>query len=208
MAQKGSTSKSGSQSGADASWPEKGVQVVRDALQQGVAAPMNLVMLSRERIQEVMDDAVQRGRMTRDDANETVQRLVQRGRKQTDDFLENLEGLLNRTRDGVEERTTGARQAAADRTDSARKQAEATAGKATRQARDTAEPALREADKFRRAAGVGSFPITAYDELTAAQIKTRLTDLTPAQLREVREYEKKHGNRKTVLSAVESKLSE
>lgn len=161
-------------------------------------APRNLMMLSRDRIQEVMDDAVERGRMTRDDANETVQRLVRRGRKQTDDVLQSLESLLGRTREGVDQRS-----------DRARSAAESTAGKVGRQVRDTSDPALREADKFRRAAGVGSdFPITAYDELTAAQIKQRLSDLTPAELRKVRDYEAKHGNRKTVLSTIDRKLSE
>ena len=70
-----------------------------------------------------------------------------------------------------------------------------------------ADPVLAQADKVRRAAGVGpSFPITGYDDLTAAEIQSRLTDLTPAQLRKVRDYERRHANRKSVLSAIESKL--
>ena len=35
----------------------------------------------------------------------------------------------------------------------------------------------------------------------------RLTGLTPAELRKVRDYERRHANRKTVLSSVEEKLS-
>ena len=66
---------------------------------------------------------------------------------------------------------------------------------------------LAQADRARRAVGVGpSFPITGYDELTAAQIQARLGDLTPAQLRKVRDYERRHANRKSVLSAIEGKL--
>ena len=45
------------------------------------------VVLTRERLQEAMDDAVKRGRMTRDDANEMVADLLRRGRKQTEDVL-------------------------------------------------------------------------------------------------------------------------
>jgi len=52
----------------------------------------------------------------------------------------------------------------------------------------------------------GGFPIADYDDLAAAQITSRLDDLTPAELRKVRDYERRHGNRKTVLSAVERKL--
>ena len=45
-----------------------------------------------------------------------------------------------------------------------------------------------------------------YDDLTAAQIQTRLGTLTPAELRKVRDYERRNANRKTVLKAIESKL--
>jgi len=66
---------------------------------------------------------------------------------------------------------------------------------------------MKEVDRARRAAGLGAaFPIAGYDDLAAAEITSRLDDLTPAELRKVRDYEKRHGNRKTVLSAVERKL--
>ena len=66
---------------------------------------------------------------------------------------------------------------------------------------------MKEVDRARRAAGLGSaFPIAGYDDLAAAEITSRLDDLTPAELRKVRDYERRHGNRKTVLSAVERKL--
>jgi polyhydroxyalkanoate synthesis regulator phasin len=77
-------------------------------------------------------------------------------------------------------------------------------GKRTPQAADRV---VREVDKAKRAAGVGgSFPISNYDDLAAAQITSRLDDLSPAELRKVRDYERRHGNRKTVLSAIERKL--
>ena len=66
---------------------------------------------------------------------------------------------------------------------------------------------LQEVDRARRRVGVGpSFPITLYDELNASQVTSRLKDLTPAQLRKVRDYEKRHDNRKSVLSAIEKRL--
>ena len=72
---------------------------------------------------------------------------------------------------------------------------------------DAADRVLREVDRARRVAGLGGgFPISGYDELAAAQIISRLDGLTPAELRKVRDYERKHGNRKTVLSAIERKL--
>jgi polyhydroxyalkanoate synthesis regulator phasin len=59
----------------------------------------------------------------------------------------------------------------------------------------------------RRVSGGGTaFPIDGYDELTAAQITKQLKPLTPAQLRKVRDYERRNGQRKSVLAAVERKL--
>ena len=56
-------------------------------------------------------------------------------------------------------------------------------------------------------AGVGpSFPITGYDDLTVSQVDKRLGSLSGAELRKVRDYEKRHANRKTVLSAIQRKL--
>ena len=79
--------------------------------------------------------------------------------------------------------------------------------KARKQAVKQADPVLAQADRARRAAGIGpSFPIIGYDDLTAAQVQGRLGDLSPAQLRKVRDYERRHANRKSVLSAVEGKL--
>ena len=68
---------------------------------------------------------------------------------------------------------------------------------------------LRTVDRARRRVGAGvggNFPILGYDDLTAAQITKRLTDLTPAQLRKVRDYERRHDARKSVLAAIERKL--
>jgi polyhydroxyalkanoate synthesis regulator phasin len=66
---------------------------------------------------------------------------------------------------------------------------------------------LRTVDRARRRVGVGStFPILGYDDLTAPQVGKRLADLTPAQLRKVRDYERRNGKRKSVLAAIERKL--
>ena len=75
--------------------------------------------------------------------------------------------------------------------------------------RGAGDAVLRTVDRARRhiGAGVGGgFPILGYDDLTAAQITKRLTDLTPAQLRKVRDYERRNGARKSVLAAIERKL--
>src|SRR4051812_14289484 len=155
------------------------------------------VVLTRDRIQEAMDDAVERGRMTRDDAEQLVQELIKRGRKQTEEVVSDLEQLLGRGRGAT---------ALADAGKDARQRV-TTAAKAAGRT-PVADRARREVDRARRAAGVGpTFPILGYDDLTAGQVTASLDDLTPAELRKVRDYERRNANRKSVLNAVEKKLA-
>jgi polyhydroxyalkanoate synthesis regulator phasin len=171
---------------------------VRNALSRGIIGPLNLVMLTRDRIEEVMDDAVSRGRVTADDAQKLAQDLFARGRKQTDDVLGDLESLLNKAPD-----VGGARKRGSDAAGRARRQVT----EATAKARSAADPVIAHADRARRAAGVGpSFPIIGYDDLTVSQVQARLGDLKAPELRKVRDYEKRHANRKTVLSDIEQRL--
>jgi hypothetical protein len=133
--------------------------------------------------------------------------LIQRGRKQTNDVLKDLEQLMGRGRDRIEGRTSGARQAGTDAARGARRQVEGAARGARTRAVKAADPVLSRADRVRRAAGVGpNFPVTGYDDLTATQIQGRLTGLTPAELRKVRDYERRNANRKSVLNSIEGKL--
>ena len=170
----------------------KSVADFRQALTERLVEPLNLVMLTRERIEETVEDAVSRGSMTRDAAQDLIAGLVERGRRQTTDVLGDLEQLLGRSR--------GSESVAAR----ARKQV----GDATARARDAGDQVLGQVDRARRVAGVGpSFPIMGYDDLTVGQVQTRLDTLTPAELRKVRDYEKRNANRKSVLSAIESKLA-
>jgi polyhydroxyalkanoate synthesis regulator phasin len=146
--------------------------------------PLDLVILTRDRIQETLDEAARRGRVTRSDANDLVAELVKRGRNQTDDVLAEIEKRVNRGREQI--------------------------GSATRKAR-RAEPVdriVRTADRARRTAKVGpAFPILGYDDLTAGQVTGRIDELKPAELRKVRDYERRHANRKSVLDAVEKALA-
>ncbi len=143
-----------------------------------VFKPLDLVLLSRDRIQQTLDEAAERGRVTRADANELVTELVSRGRQQTDDLLRDLERLLGRGRGQLESAT-----------------------------RQSMERLARGADRARRSIGGSpSFPITGYDDLSAGQVEQRLAGLTPAELRKVRDYERRHANRKSVLDAIERAL--
>ena len=165
----------------------------RRNVQSAIEALSHGVVITRDRLQEVMDDAVSRGRMTRVDANAVVQDVFKRGRKQTDELRKqaealraDLEQLLGRAGGQLEKRATDARKRA--------------------MRGGAGDRALREVDRARRVAGLGRFPILNYEDLTAAQIAERLSDLSPAELRKVRDHERRNANRKSVLNAIEKAL--
>jgi polyhydroxyalkanoate synthesis regulator phasin len=161
----------------------EGLASLVEQLANRIIKPLGLVVLTRERIQETLDEAAERGRLTRSDANELVSTLVQRGRQQTDELLADLERLLGRGRQQLDAATRKARRS------------------------EPLERLVRGADRARRTAGVGpSFPIIGYDELTAGQVQDRLGDLSSSELRRVREHERRHANRKSVLTAIEKLL--
>jgi hypothetical protein len=115
--------------------------------------------------------------MTRKDAEDLLATLVSAGRAQSEALLADVEQLLGRG--------TGVRARAVD----------------------SGDAVLRKVDRARRRVGGGTFPILGYDDLTAAQITKRLGDLTPAELRKVRDHERRGDARKSVLAAIERKLA-
>ena len=202
-AKKGAAKKRATSSKATADFSGKSVAEFRQALSTNLLRPLELVMLSRSRIEDALDEVVKRGRMTRDDATQLGQALFTVGRQQTDDVMKDLEQLLGRGRTRLEKRTGNVRNRSVEAARGARR----SVGTAAASARKAADPLLVQADRARRVAGVGpAFPVSNYDDLTAAQIQSRLDTLTPAELRKVRDYERRRGNRKSVLEAIETKL--
>lgn len=190
---KASRSSSGSSQQPIRELSTKGVAELREALSKRLIDPLGLVMLSRERIEEALGDAVSRGRVTADDAQDLAASLFERGRKQTNDLLGDLEQLLGRSREEIEESAKRARKQVEEAKSRARKQA---------------DPVIARADKARRATGLGaSFPILGYEDLTVAEVERRLDGLTAPELRKVRDHERRHANRKTVLAAIATRLA-
>ncbi len=177
-APRSSTRRSDTNAGGD------GLPNLAEQLVNRIIKPLGLVVLTRERIQEVLDDAAERGRVTRSDANELAAELVDRGRQQTEQLLSDVERVLGRGRQQIGSATMRARRS------------------------ESLDLLLRSADRARRTVGTGeSFPILGYDELTAAQVQSRLDGLSPAELRKVRDYERRHANRKSVLAAIDKQLT-
>jgi polyhydroxyalkanoate synthesis regulator phasin len=160
-----------------------GIVSIADQLARGIVNPRDLIVLTRDRIQETFDDAASRGRVTRKDANDLVAELMRLGRSQSEDLLGELETLVERGRDGLETATKKARSS------------------------EPVDRIVRSADRARRTVKVGpSFPILGYDELTAAQVRSRLGTLSRPELRQVVTYERNHANRKSVVGAIEKSL--
>jgi polyhydroxyalkanoate synthesis regulator phasin len=161
-----------------------GLTSLAEQVTNGVIKPLGLVVLTTERIQEILDDAAERGRVTRSDANELAAELISRGRQQTDQLLSDVERVIGFGRRQLSPATRGARWS------------------------ESIDLLVRSADRARRSVGVGeTFPILGYDDLTAAQVQVRLEGLAPAELRRVREYERRHANRKSVLEAIDKSLA-
>jgi len=189
---------------------EQSVQAFREALEKSVH-------ISRERLQEVVDDAVRRGRMTRGDGEELVTRVITRGREQAEDMIGELERVVVQLRGEVEtrakeprknaERAAGrARRELEDAGDRARQQVGEQAERARKRAVAAVDQPLAGADRVRRRARIPGFPITAYDQLSIRQIDRRLAELTRAQLRKVRDYEQRNKARKGLLRSLDRKL--
>ena len=131
--------------------------------------------------------------LTAEGVKATLDDAVKRGRITRKDATELSQSLLSAGR---------------SQADGFRSDLEQLLGRGRDRAALSGDRVLQEVDRARRRVGVGpSFPITLYDELNAPQIVSRLKDLTPAQLRKVRDHEKRHDNRKSVLTAIEKQLA-
>jgi polyhydroxyalkanoate synthesis regulator phasin len=131
--------------------------------------------------------------LTAEGVKATLDDAVKRGRITRKDATELSQSLLSAGR---------------SQADGFRSDLEQLLGRGRDRAALSSDRVLQEVDRARRRVGVGpSFPITLYDELNASQVVSRLKDLTPAQLRKVRDHEKRHDNRKSVLSAIEKRLA-
>lgn len=170
--------------------PEPTSEAARDeALKANLASLRDLlaggVVLTAQRVQEAVDDAVMRGRMTRRDAEELAGALLQAGRAQTQDVLAEIEQRVGKGRSDLSNAKSITRGAV----------------------KGTSDQVLRQVDRARRGAGLGAaFPILGYDELSVAQVRTRLEELSEPELRRVRLYEEEHRGRKGVLGAIDRAL--
>ena len=79
--------------------------------------------------------------------------------------------------------------------------------KAATKKKATKKKSATKAKKAAKKKAAPRFPIANYDELTVADIRPRLTDLSDRQLEQVREREESGAGRKTILKDIDNRLS-
>ncbi len=99
---------------ATSSGLDRSIEHFRQSLERSVT-------LSRDRLTDVVDDAVKRGRITRGDAEKLLSDLLSRGRKQSDSLLKELERLVSQARREVGGRAEPVRKQATQAARRARK---------------------------------------------------------------------------------------
>jgi hypothetical protein len=131
-----------------------GSEAQREQLQRFLD-PREVVVVTRERLQEVLDEAVERGRITRDDATTLLSDLLQRGR-------EDLEGVLSGARNTTRKSVSGSAERVLREVDRARRAAgvgptfpilgydDLTAAQVTERLGDLSAPELRKVRDYEK----------------------------------------------------------
>lgn len=126
-------------------------------------------------------------------------RLKREGRK--------VEGEVSQIVDKAKRATSSAKKTAKKNTQRAKKTTRKTTSKTAQRAKKTTSKTTRKTAAAGRAPRVASeLPIASYATLTADEIVSRLTGLTQTDLAKVYKFEKAHGNRATILDAIDDRL--
>jgi hypothetical protein len=129
--------------------------------------------------------------LTRRQIQEVAEDAVRRGRMTRDDAQQMIQALLQH----------GARQ-----TDDFLADLERLLGRGRLEPQPTGKSGRRKSGRRKSGRPASNLPIAGYDELSASAVQERLDGLTPTELRRLRDYERRHANRKTVLDPIERRL--
>jgi hypothetical protein len=158
----------------------------------GVAAAGRNVAAAGDRIVRTLLAPLNAVLLTPKQIGDVLEDAVERGRMTRRDAQETIQSLLDK----------GTRQ-----TESLRSDVERLVG---RSGADLGKGAGRAGGARKRGgrqkSAAEQLPIVGYDELSATRVQDKLDGLTPAELRKLRDYERRHANRKTVLDAIGRKL--
>lgn len=156
--------------------------------------------IQRARVQEIVDDLVSRGTLTRTDADGLLGQLLASSKDYSQALLQVLDSITSETR-----KTLGAGIAPVVAP------VMATAGKIAdtvlkAPALATKKPAPKPVARTQPTPAPAGDPVPGLSDLTVAEIKPRLTSLSPAALRKVRAEEMAGKARKTVIAQIDQLL--
>lgn len=154
-----------------------------------------------EGLQELRDDVQEEAEELSDEVKTTAKRAQRSTQRTTRKAAGTAKKTTNKAADKAEKTANKAASTAGKATAKAADKAEKTANKTAASAEKTADKAEKATDS---SSSNGDLPIKNYDELNAGEINTKLSDLSPAELRRVESYESSHAKRSTVLERIES----
>jgi hypothetical protein len=179
--------------------PSVDITIVTKNLRALQGALEHSLTIQRTRLQEIVDELVSRGSLSRADADGLLNQLLTSSKDYSQALLKVLESVTADTRKSI---SAGIAPVMA----TAGKLAE-TVRNAPGMPRKPPAPAPKAAPKPAAVADApAAEPIPGYDEMTVAQIKPRLTSLSAAALRKVRDRELSGKARKTLLAQIDQLL--
>lgn len=178
--------------------PSLDITLVTKNLKALQGALEHSLTIQRTRVQEIVDDLVSRGSLSRADADGLLNQLLTSSKDYSQALLAVLDSVTAEARKSI-----GAGIAPVMAT------AGKTAGRladSVRQVGKSPSSAPKAAAKPTSAAAPAD-PIPGYAELTVAELRPRLTGLSPSELRRVRDLEQAGKARKGVLGQIDQLLA-
>jgi len=83
------------ETGSDKAQPKNFTESIRDLVERTFLAGMGAAALTKDRVQELIEDFVNRGQMTTDEGREIVDRLVARSREEARSVLKKADESLH-----------------------------------------------------------------------------------------------------------------
>lgn len=183
--------------------PSLDITLVTKNLRALQGALEHSLTIQRTRVQEIVDELVSRGSLSRADADGLLNQLLTSSKDYSQALLQVLDSVTAEARKsigaGIAPVMATAGKTAGKLADSVRQ-----VGKSSRSSTGAPKAAAKPAAP---SAAPPAEPIPGYAGLTVAEIRPRLTGLSPSELRKVRDLELAGKARKSVLGQIDQLLA-
>ncbi|WP_183098796.1 hypothetical protein [Nocardioides pelophilus] len=183
--------------------PSLDITLVTKNLRALQGALEHSLTIQRTRVQEIVDELVSRGSLSRADADGLLNQLLTSSKDYSQALLQVLDSVTAEARKSIGAGIAPVMATAGKLADSVR-QVGKTSGRTSRSSAVAPKAAAKPAAP---SAAAPAEPIPGYAGLTVAEIRPRLTGLSPSQLRKVRDLELAGEARKSVLGQIDQLLA-